>query len=575
MIYPITSIKAKCKDCYRCIRACPVKAIGLNSGQARVVKERCITCGNCTVICPQKAKSVHSEVERVLGYISTGHEVHVSLAPSYVAAFPEAEPGQVIAALKKLGFARIEETAWAAEEIAKHYASLAASGEKHSYVSACCPVVVNLIEIHYPELIGQLSPTVSPMTIHGRSLRQRYPAAKNVFIGPCISKMQEASRSDSAGAIDAVITFKQLEQMLQESDLKLTSLAPVPLDRRTAHAQVFALSRGLLASVGMNTDDIVDVISVSGIKNCIETFRDLQLGVIKPSFIEALACRDGCIGGSGMCSEHSMAARRARLVSYRQACHRNNGVSPTELEPDEQLPVAITRQYSDRSLVTPAPTDTEIRHILTQIGKHTEDDETNCGGCGYPSCRAKAIATYQGMAELEMCIPYMKAKFESLSHLVVDSSLNGVIIVNKDLTIHQLNPTAQRMFNAKNRLNRGAALSDFIDPTDFAQVLESGEMLRKRVSYPEYGLITKQTIYTLPEYGLVVGVITDITHEEEQKQAMEAKHTTTIARATQVINHQMKLAQEIAGLLGEATSETKATLLELITILDDTKESEI
>ncbi len=585
MISAIVSNKAKCKDCHRCIRACPVKAIGLHGGQARIIQERCIVCGICVDACPQGAKTIQSQRARVSDYLASGRDVHVSLAPSYVAAFPGLTPGQAIAGLKALGFGRVEETASAAEHIAAHYRRLVETGGG-THISSCCPAVVNLLEIYHPELLPMLSTTVSPMVLHGRLLRRDYPKAKVVFIGPCVAKIQEASRGDSYDAIDAVITFAELRQWWRERGIAPDQLEAVAADRPTTTARIFPLSRGIMASAGLRAEQLPDVVTVQGLEECLETFDDLAQGTISPRFIEALACVGGCIGGTGMGDVWGIAARRSQVLSYHNSPLEEPKTKPkTETETvtapqaslptEEELKALMTRAYHARLVGQKTPSEREIREILAQIGKKTEQDESNCGGCGYPTCRDKAIATYQGLAELEMCVPYMKGKFESLSHLVVDGSVNAIIIVNKDLTIHRFNPTAQQLFNPSNQPTRSMPLGAFIDPRDFEQVLTTGVTLRKRVSYPELKLVTHQTIYAEPEYGLVIGVIYDVTDEELRKRDLERKHQSTIERATSVINNQMKLAQEIAGLLGEATSETKATLLELITMMDDDKESGI
>ncbi len=582
MIHAIVSNKAKCKDCHRCIRACPVKAIGLHGGQARIIQERCIVCGTCVDACPQGAKTIQSQRARVGDYLTSGRKVHVSLAPSYVAAFPGLTPGQVIAGLKALGFARIEETASAAEHIASHYRRLIET-DNGPHISSCCPAVINLLEIYYPELLPMASTTVSPMVLHGRLIHRDYPEDRVVFIGPCVAKIQEASRADSYDAIDAVITFAELRQWWRERGIAPERLESMTADRPTTTARIFPLSRGILASAGLRADELPDVITVQGLEECLETFNDLIQGSISPRFIEALACAGGCIGGTGMGDLWGIAARRSQVLSYHHAPRTVSTPSPrpdTETRPkapasrpQTELEGLMTRVYHERPVSQKSPSEREIRAILAQIGKKTEQDESNCGGCGYPTCRDKAVATYQGLAELEMCVPYMKAKFESLSHLVVDGSVNAIIIVNRDLTIHRFNPTAQHFFNPSNQPTRGMPLSAFLDPSDFEQVLETGVTVRKRVAYREAKLVTHQTIYAVPEYDLVIGVIFDITDDELRKQELERKHQSTIERATSVINNQMKLAQEIAGLLGEATSETKATLLELITMLADDKES--
>lgn len=560
MLSPITSIKAKCRDCHRCIRACPVKAISLQSGQASVVPELCINCGACVAICPQQAKAVISQADSVKELLDQNEQVIVSLAPSYTAAFSDYQPGQVVAGLKSLGFSRVEETALAAESVAAHYRQLI-SVDNGTAISSCCPVVVNLLEIYFPALLPSLVDTVSPMVLHGLRLHRRYPGAKVVFIGPCIAKIQEASREAVQGAVDAVLTFEQLAGLWIERQIDPAVIVPQAPDAETETATAYPISRGILSTAGIAVDKAPECLAISGMDNCLQVFAELAAGKISPSFVEALACSGGCIGGPGINSSQSVASRRARVLAYHQI--RTRGATALEAgRPSvEALPTA---SFISRAPVRALPREDEIRAILAKIGKSSPDDESNCGGCGYPTCRDKAIATYRGLAELEMCIPYMRAKFESLSHVVVDSSLDAIIIVTSDLLIHQINPAANRLFNPFARPIKGQHLSNLFDPSDFQWVVENGEVLRKSVRYPELSLYTSQLIYPLPAYDLVVGVITDVSTQERKKQVLEKKHEATAQRATQVIKNQMKLAQEIASLLGEATAESKAILWELI-----------
>lgn len=565
MIQPIKTIDAKCKDCHRCIRACPVKAISLRHGQAQVVYDRCIACGLCVSACPQKAKTVNSRVEEVYSWLQSGKKVVVSLAPSFPAAFTELEPLQVLAGLEAVGFAAVEETAAAALDVAQHYHKLFGNSTTPT-ISSCCPVVVNLIEMYYPQLAPLLASSVSPMIWHSHLLHQTHGSnAKIVFIGPCAGKIQEATRVPSH--VDAVITFRQLRKLWQSLELDVASLLPAKLRPRLDIPRLYPLSRGILSSSALPGDTTEDIISVSGIETCMATFRDMCRGVVKPRFVEALACREGCIGGTGMPCGAGLMTRRAAVVKYHQACAKSVE-PPAELIAHQPLEIPSII-YASRLPDYQQPTEEEIESILRQIGKHEPGDQRNCGGCGYATCRDKAVATYQGLAELEMCVPYMKAKFESLSHLVVESSMDGVVVVNKDMTIHQLNPSAQRMFNPCGLPTAGKNLADFIDPSNFMYVASSGSVFHRRVDYPNLELVTSQVIYSLPEYSLIVGIITDVTEEENRKKRLDEKHQATIQRATAVIKNQMKLAQEIASLLGESTAETKSTLLDLIATLTD------
>lgn len=565
----ITSLTAKCKDCYRCIRACHVKAISLRNGQARIVPEKCVACGQCVAVCPQHAKYVSDCTEKLLEWLNQGEVVVASLAPSFPAAFVHLDPLQVLAGLESIGISRVEETALAAAAVAKHYRSLSLAGDRGFTISSCCPVVVNLIEIYFPELIPHLAATVSPMVLHGRSLKERFPAAKVVFIGPCAGKVDESRQPFARDSIDAALTFRQLAALWQKLGVNPKLLAPVKLSAAADRAvRLYPLERGILASSNLGPGVNRASVSVTGVADCVELFADLVGGRLRPSFIEALGCHGGCVGGSEMPCTVGVHARKDAVIRYHEYTLSLPGSS---LKPVAELCTGDVppRLFTERRYVAVMPSETEINRVLMTIGKESSVDEGNCGGCGYLTCREKAIATLQGFAELEMCIPFMRAKFESLSHLVVESSPNGVIIVNSDLTIHQFNAEAERMFNPQAKQTRDVHLAEFLDPEYFVAVLTTGKSLYRRVEYPDLGLVTRQVIYALPAYSLVVGIITDITEDERRDRELKAKHQVTIQRATAVIANQMKLAQQIAGLLGDSTAATKATLFELINSLTD------
>lgn len=557
----VTTNKARCQDCHRCIRVCPVKAIGLRHGQCWVVAERCILCGACLRACPQKAKLVANATDRVRQLIAAGRPVVASLAPSYPAAW--SRPGQLVAALRRLGFTAVEETAVAAAPVAETYRQRFAASTA-PLISACCPVVVELVESRFPSLIPYLAPSASPMVAHASDLAQRRPEAAMVFIGPCIAKMQEAQRTKTQGRVAAVLTFDQLASWLAEEGIDPAQLPEEQPDLVAGLLATFPLTRGIRQAAGLSSLPSAQLISVDGLDGCLETLSDLASGAIAPGpvFFELLACRGGCIGGSGLSSPIGLVARHQAVVAHAREC-------PAQ----PYRPAEVAACFAAQTIDAPQPTDEQMREILSRIGKRSPADEKNCGGCGYSTCREKAIAVHQGLAEPEMCVPYMKAKFETLAHAVVDSSLSGVVIVNGQMEIQEFNPAANRMFNPGGLDPKNHSLGTFLDPADFQRVWERKErIVAKRVVYPHHNLVTSQTIYPLENYGMVVGLITDITDQESRAQAEAELREKTVEKATAVIKNQMRLAQEIAGLLGEATSESKATLLELVALLTSREE---
>ena len=385
----ISTIEASCRDCYKCVRSCPVKAIKITDGHAEVVEDRCIADGQCVLVCPQQAKKVADGKGLVRSFFLAKQKIAVSLAPSFVALEEFSTPGQLVAALRKLGFAYVAETAEAAELIAQEHLQLV---EKHSagpVITSCCPVVVNLIERYYPALIKYLAPVVSPMVAHGRLLKAKYgPDLKVVFIGPCIRKKDEYRRAELQGSIDAVLTFQELRDDACRGRDRSEHLEPGNFDHDGGTARVFPLPAGLAKTARLSTDLLAqEFIAIDGLEAVID-FLD-RFEEVKDSLrlVELLACEGGCLMGPGLESNLSLYARRDRLLRYAQSS-AEKPLPPAEVD----RKVRLSTVYAKRKLDRITPTEEEIREVLSTTGKHKPADELNCGVCGYNSCREKAIA---------------------------------------------------------------------------------------------------------------------------------------------------------------------------------------
>lgn len=569
----ITTNEAQCRDCYRCLRGCAVKAIRFSAGaesgalHARVIDELCVQDARCVLSCPQKAKKVARDLDEVRQLLKEGHPLAATVAPSFVAAFPLQDPEQMPALLRKLGFERVQETSLGAELVVQMHRRL---GLDRPLISSACPVVVNLIERHYPALLPLLAPVVSPMIAHGRLLKKMYPGYRTVFIGPCVAKKAEARTEGINDAIDYVLGFDELWEWVQEEGLDPGSLPAGEFDPpRPGRARLFPVEGGLISALQFDLQREESYLTITGLQNCITFLNHLSHNKIPgpPALMELLACRGGCIDGPlSLCRAEDIYTRRGKVRDYYRS--RSKEETPGTAGGVELPSSLMYREYSDRSVSLPLPDEHALRQILAQAGKYRPEDELNCGACGYDSCRDKAVAVYRGHAEVQMCIPYMRKRAESTSNLVMAAMPNALLIVDYQLVIREVNPAAERLFKRQAGEMIGLRLDELINPENFLKVIESGEMMSCVHSYPELGIITREIIFPLEREKSIAGILVDITAERRQREQFELVKVQTIARAREVINKQMSVVQEIAGLLGETTAETKVLLSKLIELME-------
>lgn len=556
----ISTKKAFCKDCYKCLRVCDVKAIGVKNGQAKVDEVRCILCGNCVKECPREAKVVKNQTYYVKELLQSKIPVVLSVAPSYAAVWTNEEWLNIKQRLYDIGFSAIEETAIGVEETIEGYLQLLAEGKK-KIITSCCPVIVNHVEKYYPSLINNLAPVYSPMVNHANKMRSIYGAAiKVVFLGPCIAKMQEGLEGD----IEAVIGYTQLDRLFKECNniIKTQEKLETEYSLPTL-SKAYPLHQGVIKAIKQINDDI-SYYSAQGVKECKEVLTSLVNNELEVDIVELMACQGGCLGGPLM-PETSMVNKTQKFIkNLKKTSSKNISKKyPTKL-------VSEKREFSLKTLPSKDICEGSIKDILRKMGKLSSYDEKNCGGCGYESCREKAMAVIYGMAELEMCIPYMRQKAESMANAIVEATPNAIFVVNSKMEVQDFNPSAQKLFT-KIPWAQGLDLSKYLDVKYLFEVRKNQRPLNDlKVVYVEWGLVTRQIISPIAESDSIMAIVTDLTDIERRQLEIDQMRDEVIEKAHEVINRQMTVAQQIAGLLGETTAETKATLLELLGHLKNT-----
>ncbi|MBO5870887.1 MAG: 4Fe-4S binding protein [Clostridia bacterium] len=548
----LTLKKSNCKNCYKCIRHCPVKAIRFSANQAHIIGNECILCGQCFVVCPQNAKEIVDETEKVKVLLQSGEPVFVSLAPSFIANYESIGINSMRQALKKLGFYDVEETAIGATIVKTEYERMLQEEERDVVISSCCHSINLLIQKHYPAALEYLADVVSPMQAHCKDIKKRYPNAKTVFIGPCVAKKDEAEHYE--GIVDAVLTFEELTKWLNEENIELKKEIDNDAHSR---ARFFPTTGGVLKTMSKDIQGY-SYLAIDGVDNCIAAIKDVIDGKIHKCFIEMSACIGSCIGGPIMEKHHRSSVVKDYIAVSQYAGEKDFEVSqPRAIELKKSFEFIEQRHQM--------PSEAEIQNILRQMGKFTPAQELNCGSCGYNTCREKAIAIIHGKAEIFMCLPYLKDKAESFSDTIVNSSPNGLIVLNENLEVQQINNSARRMMNIRSANDiLGDQVVRILDPTVFMNVLKTGRDVRgERVYLAEYKRFVEQSVVYDKDSRLLIAIMRDITDEQNEREKKESISRQTIEVADKVVDKQMRIVQEIASLLGETAAETKIALAKL------------
>ena len=551
--------KEDCKSCYKCIRECALKSIRFAENRAQIVENECVYCGHCYVVCPQSAKEIRSDTARAKALIASGRPVVVSLAPSFIADFPVSGLAEMRRALTALGFAEVEETARGARIVKSEYERMIASGEHRLIISSCCHSVNLLIQKRYPRALQYLARVDSPMVAHAKSIKARMPGAAVVFIGPCVSKKDEAER---CGQVDCVLTFDELTDWLQEAGVPLGESGA--LDGTEARSRFFPTPGGIIKSMDQQAD--FTYIPIDGLRRCMDALEEIERGGMENCFVEMNACEGSCIGGPVMHRYHR------EPITCKTRVDHYGGRSGADFSDRPADDLKKTFSYLGTGEVMPG--EAAIEEVLHKLGKFRPEDELNCGTCGYPTCREKAIAVCQGKADLTMCLPFLKAKAESFSGAILDNTPNAILAMDTKLIIQQANEAAARLFGMGSaRELVGLPIDTILGPVEYLQAIggeRSGGATRHYLA--DYDKFVEETIAFDPEYNLVISIIKDITEETRREKRLDEERRHTAELADRVIEKQMRVAQEIASLLGETTAETKIALTRLKDTIDPGEE---
>jgi PAS domain S-box-containing protein len=487
----------------------------------------------------------------------------------------------------RLGFAGVEETVMGTFGVVTSYNSRL-SKITSPIISSICPVIVNLVEKYHPDKINYLSPLLSPAITHARMLKAIYQERNTgevrvVHIGPCIALKGEVSNAhtllngDSEGfsELDAVLTFSELRRWWRSEGIKIEALDSTV----SANGYHIIESANLLRDIRQESDKLAaNRVRIPELLSSVEFLNTFPNNMRNMQLADMKGCTEHCPNSLFIAAESNLAKTGRPII-----CHvalEAEFFRKTQLLKGENFD--LSREFTAKPVVMPMPSEEEIAAILARMGMFTRRDELNCGACGYDSCREKAVAVYQGMAELEMCMPYMRRQAAHATS-IIEHSPNAIVLVDGDGNIQFINPGFRNIFRCEEELLVGKPVEDFIHSDCFARALQSKGFLAEKVTVPESDLSYRIQIFPIREenfsgtmtpnaeaissaHRLLGAVIVDISEEERARREFVKVREETLQSAQEVIMRQMQTAQEIAGLLGETTADTKVLLMELVNL---------
>ena len=557
---------ANCKNCYKCIRNCPVKAIRVQNQQAQIIEEQCVLCEKCTSVCPQHAKVEHNDIPDIQKEIAAGKKVIASVHPAYLFRYGWNSIHSLEKCLQKIGFWKVFDAAQGAFMMKEKYTQfLEIQQQKKLVISSNCPVIVRMIEKKYPRIKEYLAPVYSMMQMHTEYLKEQYPEAILVYVSPCISVMSELNEPQAH--MDYVITFRELSNWMNdvpENYLEECEKKEIYLSRMTAVAG--GLIQTMIPVAGQK------YLSVDGIDQCKEILRELQTGGYENYFIEMNACKNGCIGGPY--SQKREKKLLDALIGIRESS-MENGQPDYQRDYHIEIPEVSERKFVQEEIY-PGKTVTkeQITHVLQEMGKYTKEDELNCGACGYDTCREKAVAVIQGKAEVSMCIPYMREKQEDYANIIINAMPGLLVTVDYDLNIVQLNKAANDLFDITRKKHLlGKQAGEIMD--DYAMVnmiAFEREIVQDCIYLEEQKRYIERVLTNDRKNKLILCIMKDVTKEKEWEKKQKRAKINAVQMADKLAEEQLRIVHEIASLLGETAADTKVAVEDLKqTILQEIK----
>ena len=551
-----------CKNCYKCVRICSVKAIKVKNNKAEIDEEKCIACGQCFVVCPKHSRNIENDVNDVANILKGDKKVVACIDSTYIGVYEK--PGKFISALKKIGFNSVEEVAVGAAAITDEYINYIEKNKSQKYIiSSSCPSVYLYIKKYHPEAAEYLMPVVTPMLALGKAIKKENPDCYTVFIGPCLSKKYETNKEDESAPMNYLITFDEVNRLFKHNFIDIDEMVEIEPDRiAPIYGEKYSIAGDSWENLTEALDENnFDFFRVDGLDNVRTLFELVEKGELEKSYIGISACHESCVMGPFIPKKAKNVFSRKQIMKS----FANNGWKGKDnISTINWSDIDLYRKHIPKPIIRRKATDEEIEEVLRSTGKFKRIDELNCGACGYDTCREKAQAVIEGMAEVEMCMPYMRTKAENMSDIIFLNSRNIIMLINEELNIKQFNPVAERSFEISQMEVLDKPVSTIMDDTIFKKAFEiKKDIMNIKIHLDSYGIVVAANVIYIDDAKMLFVSLQNITEDEKRRQELDELKRNTLEIAQNVIEKQMRVAQEVASLLGETTAETKVALNKL------------
>ena len=404
--------KDSCRECWGCVRYCPVRAIRVIDGSSEVIQEKCVSCGLCVNECSARGHVVRDDTPEVIEFLRSHRPVVALLATEFIAALHPMTVSQVERALTVLGFHSVESTLLGEELVAQEYERLHAREDALFVMRSTCPVAVTFVRKYYPALTPALAPIVPPYIAQARLIRALYPQdVAIVYVSPCYARKDEIFDPQFEGAVDAAIDFTELKALIADSERRpVRGRAIEPGTQRPGMLKEISLTDGFprhtLTSRDM-TNQMVHV--VRGLEGLDRLLSAMSSGETAPAIVDMLNC-EGCIDGPAVNPGLSLFAKRNVESAGRNLPGITNvstrallGVLPS---------VDLIRSFTAEPVHVPRPGDAQINEVLAEGGFASRADVLDCGACGFSTCVEHATAILRGDSTWTMCFPLQRTRLE-------------------------------------------------------------------------------------------------------------------------------------------------------------------